>query len=101
MVLEAGIEPACPDGRGILSPLCLPIPPLKHIDNITLSYVSVKGYFKKNAPGGGDLFIGGGLGGGDDFDVGVCVHDDNDEHVPVSQVACDLLPTEYECVDAD
>ena len=53
MVLEAGIEPACPTERGILSPLCLPIPPLKHIDNITLSYVSVKGYFKKNAPGWG------------------------------------------------
>ena len=52
-------------------------------------------------PDGGDLFIGGGVEGGDDFDVGVCAHDDNDEHVLVSQVACDLLPTEYECVDAD
>ena len=46
MVLEAGIEPACPTERGILSPLCLPIPPLKHIDNITLSY-KVDGEWKE------------------------------------------------------
>jgi hypothetical protein len=50
MVLEAGIEPACPDGRGILSPLCLPIPPLKHDNNISLSYNVVKDFIKKNAP---------------------------------------------------
>ena len=45
-------------------------------------------------PVGGDLFIGGGYD--DDVDVGVCAHDDSDERDPVSQVACDLLPTEYE-----
>jgi hypothetical protein len=50
MVLEAGIEPACPTERGILSPLCLPIPPLKHDNNISLSYNVVKDFIKKNAP---------------------------------------------------
>ncbi len=44
MVLEAGIEPACPDGRGILSPLCLPIPPLKHNSNISLAAAYVKNF---------------------------------------------------------
>ena len=29
MVPEAGLEPAQPEDRGILSPLCLPIPPLR------------------------------------------------------------------------
>ena len=29
MVPEAGLEPARPEDRGILSPLCLPIPPLR------------------------------------------------------------------------
>jgi hypothetical protein len=29
MVPEAGLEPAQPFSRGILSPLCLPIPPLR------------------------------------------------------------------------
>ncbi len=29
-VLEAGLEPARPNGHWILSPTCLPIPPLKH-----------------------------------------------------------------------
>ena len=50
MVLEAGIEPACSDERGILSPLCLPIPPLKHDNNISLTHNVVKGFIKKNAP---------------------------------------------------
>ena len=50
MVLEAGIEPACSDERGILSPLCLPIPPLKHDNNIALYDNAVKDYLKKNAP---------------------------------------------------
>ena len=38
---------------------------------------------------------------GADVDVGVCAHDDNGEHDPVSQVACDLLPTECEYEDSD
>ena len=99
MVLEAGIEPACPTERGILSPLCLPIPPLKHVDNITLSYIGVKGYFKKMPPEGGDLFIG----GVDDGDVDVCVdaHDDNDADDLVSRVLFDPLPTEYVYEDID
>jgi hypothetical protein len=46
MVLEAGIEPACQYWRGILSPLCLPIPPLKLNNNIPLLCGVVKGYFK-------------------------------------------------------
>ena len=32
MVPEAGLEPARYFYRGILSPLCLPIPPLGHVD---------------------------------------------------------------------
>jgi hypothetical protein len=54
---------------------------------------------KKMPPVGGDLFIGGGYG--DDVDVGVCAHDDNDEHDPVSQVAFDPQPTEREYEDID
>ena len=54
---------------------------------------------KKMPPEGGDLFIGGGYD--DDVDVGVCAHDDSDERDPVSQVACDPLPSEYECEDND
>ena len=50
MVLEAGIEPACSDERRILSPLCLPIPPLKHDNNIAQLFNAVKHYIKKNAP---------------------------------------------------
>ena len=53
MVLEAGIEPACPTERGILSPLCLPIPPLKHDNNIAPYNNVVKHYLKKNAPSRG------------------------------------------------
>ncbi len=30
-VLEAGLEPARPDGHRILSPACLPIPPLEQL----------------------------------------------------------------------
>ena len=44
MVLEAGIEPACPTERGILSPLCLPIPPLKHDNNIALTELENENY---------------------------------------------------------
>jgi hypothetical protein len=29
MVLEVGVEPTCPEGRGILSPVRLPVPPLQ------------------------------------------------------------------------
>ena len=88
MVLEAGIEPACPTERGILSPLCLPIPPLKHDNNIALTHNIVKGFIKKKCPqDGGDLFIDGGVGvDGDSVDgVGVCFHDDNDDGDLVSQ----------------
>ena len=31
MVLKAGLEPARPNGHRILSPACLPIPPLEHV----------------------------------------------------------------------
>jgi hypothetical protein len=44
MVLEAGIEPACPDGRQILSLLCLPIPPLKHIHILSDAKLSVNNF---------------------------------------------------------
>ena len=76
MVLEAGIEPACSDERGILSPLCLPIPPLKHDNNIAQLYSAVKHYIKKKCPQeGGGLFI---------------VDDDDASHdVEEAQVACD------------
>ena len=57
MVLEAGIEPACPTERGILSPLCLPIPPLKHDNNIALTHNIVKGFIKKNAPKKGAIYL--------------------------------------------
>ena len=57
MVLEAGIEPACSDERGILSPLCLPIPPLKHDNNIALSLIVVKDFIKKNAPKKGAIYL--------------------------------------------
>ena len=30
VVPKAGLEPAQPDGRGILSPLRLPVPPFRH-----------------------------------------------------------------------
>ena len=36
MVPEAGLEPARYFYRGILSPLCLPIPPLGHIDLLAI-----------------------------------------------------------------
>jgi hypothetical protein len=35
MVPRAGIEPARPQRRGILSPLCLPISPPRHSDHYT------------------------------------------------------------------
>jgi hypothetical protein len=41
MVPEAGLEPAQAEARGILSPLCLPIPPLRQI------IVTKKQYLKK------------------------------------------------------
>ena len=97
MVLEAGIEPACSTERGILSPLCLPIPPLKHDNNIASYNNVVKHYLKKMPPEGGDLFI---VGGGDD-DVYVGVRDDNDVDDLVSRVFFDPLPTEYVYEDSD
>jgi hypothetical protein len=57
MVLEAGIEPACSDERQILSLLCLPIPPLKHDNNIALSLFVVKDFIKKNAPKKGAIYL--------------------------------------------
>ena len=33
-VLEAGLEPARPKEHRILSPACLPIPPLEHLNGI-------------------------------------------------------------------
>ena len=33
-VLKAGLEPARPKGHWILSPTCLPIPPLQHLIGI-------------------------------------------------------------------
>ena len=35
MVGEAGIEPASPHGEWILSPSCMPIPPLAHAESIS------------------------------------------------------------------
>lgn len=32
MVVKAGIEPAHPNGRKILNLVCLPIPPLNHME---------------------------------------------------------------------
>jgi len=58
---------------------------------------------KKMPPEGGDLFIGGGAGvGGDSVDDGdVYSRDDIDGNDPVSQVAFDPPPSEYECEDND
>ena len=54
-------------------------------------------------PEGGNLFIGGGAGGGGDSvdNVDVCYRDDIDKDDPVSQVACDPRPSEHECEDSD
>nr|DAT47234.1 MAG TPA: hypothetical protein [Crassvirales sp.] len=30
IVAQEGFEPSIPKGRGILSPLCMPVPPLSH-----------------------------------------------------------------------
>ena len=38
VVAEAGLEPARSCLRGILSPLCLPIPPLGQIVNLLYSF---------------------------------------------------------------
>ena len=58
---------------------------------------------KKMPPEGGDLFIGGGGDVGDGFVDGVDAysHDNSGGHDPVSQVACDPLPNEYEYEDND
>ena len=32
LVLKTGLEPVRPNGHWILSPTCLPIPPLQHLD---------------------------------------------------------------------
>ncbi len=32
-VLKTGLEPVRPNGHWILSPTCLPIPPLQHLDH--------------------------------------------------------------------
>jgi hypothetical protein len=37
VVPGAGLEPALPCGKGILSPLCLPIPPSGLVDELALS----------------------------------------------------------------
>ena len=51
MVTEAGIEPACPYWRGILSPLCLPIPPLSPLYlTISNDLSNVNRFFKKSSP---------------------------------------------------
>ena len=39
MVPEAGLEPARYFYRGILSPLCLPIPPLGHVNRYQLALI--------------------------------------------------------------
>ena len=39
MVAEAGLEPARSCLRGILSPLCLPIPPLGHFSLWTIEFL--------------------------------------------------------------
>ena len=41
MVPEAGLEPARYFYRGILSPLCLPIPPLGHINLLVPNFSSL------------------------------------------------------------
>ena len=38
MVPEAGLEPACPNGREILSLLCLPIPPFRQKEGLWSYY---------------------------------------------------------------
>ncbi len=37
MVADAGLEPASPNGREILSLVCIPVPPISHVYNVTLS----------------------------------------------------------------
>ena len=41
MVPEAGLEPARYFYRGILSPLCLPIPPLGHVKGTNFLYYTL------------------------------------------------------------
>ncbi len=43
MVADAGLEPASPNGREILSLVCIPIPPISHVYNVSpsTSYVNV------------------------------------------------------------
>ena len=54
MVPEAGLEPARYFYRGILSPLCLPIPPLGLINKCMFDSTVLKAKFKLN-----NLYIGG------------------------------------------
>ena len=42
MVAEGGLEPPRSDDQRILSPMCLPIPPLGHVYNIAPSGGTVK-----------------------------------------------------------
>ena len=56
MVPEAGLEPARYFYRGILSPLCLPIPPLGHANRyqifLTLYFFEAKCLYKLEAEAG-------------------------------------------------
>ncbi len=45
MVPEAGLEPAQAAARGILSPLRLPIPPLRQTENILAFLTPIGKYF--------------------------------------------------------
>ena len=45
MVPEAGLEPARYFYRGILSPLCLPIPPLGHVNRYLKIIILLKNEF--------------------------------------------------------
>ena len=42
MVADAGLEPASPNGREILSLVCIPIPPISHVYNVSSYGPSVK-----------------------------------------------------------
>ena len=48
MVVDAGLEPASPTGRQILSLMRIPIPPINHNTNISYSRVTVKGFLSRN-----------------------------------------------------
>ena len=47
-VLKTGLEPVRPNGHWILSPTCLPIPPLQHIDyNCNQNWYIIKSIERK------------------------------------------------------